>query len=292
MNNYLRHLLSAWSLLAFSILLINSPQLFAEKSSNPVSNKEKSHVTLLNRGTDSQPVFDVRNDYVGPVEFELTADEFINMKSEPALPLRIVIPAKTTRHLCQLMQISKNETWSYTYSTRYVLGKPKVRHLTGKPYLLPFDVLQQHVISQAYEGKRSHQTPATRYAIDIDMPEGTSVFAMRSGHIMEISRERLNGNKKTVPALQIRILHQDGTMGLYAHLKTDSIAVREGQRVQRGQLIATSGTSYKENIKPHLHFALQRNTGMKLESIPFQLLGYSGAATTPKAGLMLRHPPY
>lgn len=264
----------------------------AAETNTATSNTEKPHITLINRGSDSQPVFDVRNDYNGPIEFELSADEFVNMKSEPALPIRKLIPAKTTAHLCQLMQISANESWSYTYSTRYVLGKPNARHLTGKSYRLPFDEIQQHSISQGYEGKRSHQTPATKYAIDIDMDEGTQVFAMRSGHVMEISRERLDGNKKSVPDLQVRILHQDGTMGLYAHLKNGSLAVREGQRIQRGQLIASVGPSYKEKIKAHLHFALQRNTGMQLESIPFQLLTYPGSSVSPKKGLSLRHPAY
>ncbi len=279
-------------MLIFAGLLFGIKPLSAAENKSSATPTEKSHVTLINRGTDSQPVFDVRNDYPGPIEFELSADEFVNMKSEPALPIRKVIPAKTTVHFCQLMQISANEPWSYTYSSRYVLGKPHVRHLTGKPYGLPFDEVQQHIISQAFEGRRSHQSPATKYAIDIDMPVGAKVFAMRSGHVMEITRERLDGNKKSVPALQIRILHQDGTMGLYAQLKQGSIAVREGQRVQRGQLIAASGPSYEENVKPHLHFALQRNAGMQLESIPFQLLGYSRSPVTPKTGLTLRHPPY
>ncbi len=292
MNSRYRTLFSAFTLLALSNLLFGAQPVLAAENNTSASTTEKSHVILINRGTDSQPVFDVRNKYNGPIEFELTADEFINMKSEPALPIRKLIPAKTTVHLCQLMQISANESWSYTYSSRYVLGKPNARHLTGKPYGLPFGEVKQYVISQAYEGKRSHQTPATKYAIDIDMPEGSNVFAMRSGHVMEITRERLNENKKSVPALQIRILHQDGTMGLYAHLKEGSITVRERQRVQRGQLIAASGPSYKEKVKPHLHFAVQRNAGMQLESIPFQLLGYSGSAITPKAGLTLRHPPY
>ena len=278
-----------------TVLLLLGSLLFCTQhtpAAGNSSNAEKSRVTLLNRGSDSQPVFDVRNDYPGPIEFELSADEFINMKSEPALPIRKVIPAYTTTHLCHFKQISLSEPWSYTYTTRYVPGKPGVHHLTGKPYHLPFDEIQQFVISQGFEGKRSHQTPATKYAIDIDMPEGTRVYAMRSGRVMEITRERLIDDPKSVPALQIRILHQDGTMGLYAHLKNGSIAVREGQRVQRGQFIAASGPSYREGVKPHLHFALLRNAGMRLESIPFQLTGFEGHAITPKAGMLLRHPPY
>jgi len=281
-----------FALLLISSLLFWVQPILADKTQHSAPSAKKTRVSLINRGSDERPVFDVRNNYNGPIEFELSADEFVNMKSEPALPIRKLIPAKTTVHLCQLMQISASEPWSYTYSTRYELGKPGARHLTGKAYRLPFDEVQQHTLSQGYEGARSHQTPATKYAIDIDMPQGTKVFAMRSGHVMEISRARLDGNKSSVPALQIRILHQDGTMGLYAHLTKGSLAVREGQRVQRGQLIAASGPSYKEKIKPHLHFALQRNVGMQLESIPFQLLTYPGSAVTPKAGMTLRHPAY
>ncbi len=291
MNRYDRFFsLPAFALLTLSCLLSWAGHAAATQNSHVGT--QKSQVTLINRGTDSQPVFDVHNDYYGPIEFELSADEFVNMKSEPALPVRNVIPAKTTVQLCRLTQISAHEPWSYTYSTRYVPGKPGVRHLTGKPYGLPFGEIQQFVISQGFNGKRSHQTPATKYAIDIDMPEGTEVLAMRSGRIMEITRARLNNDPKSVPALQIRILHQDGTMGLYAHLKKNSIAVHEGQRVHRGQLIAASGPSYKEKVKPHLHFALQRNVGMQLESIPFQISSFSGSGITPKVGLRLRHSPY
>ncbi|HEB87094.1 MAG TPA: M23 family metallopeptidase [Gammaproteobacteria bacterium] len=291
MNDYYR----SSALLAFVLLTLSSLLGWAghaEAAQNSHAAEKKSQVTLINRGTDSQPVFDVRNNYDGPIEFELSAGEFVNMKSEPALPVRKVIPAKTTIHLCRLMQISAHEPWSYTYSTRYVLGKPGVRQLTGKPYGLPFGEVQQFVISQGFEGRRSHQTPATRYAIDIDMPQGTEVLAMRSGRVMEITRARLNNDKKSVPVLQIRILHQDGTIGLYAYLKKGSIAVHEGQRVQRGQLIAASGPSYKKNVKPHLHFAVQRNAGMRLESIPFQIISFSGSGITPKAGMTLRHSPY
>ncbi|HEB56224.1 MAG TPA: M23 family metallopeptidase [Gammaproteobacteria bacterium] len=280
----------AFALLTLSCLLIWTRHAAAEQNSQ--AEIKKPQVTLINRGTDSHPIFDVYNDYYGPIEFELSADEFVNMKSEPVLPIRKVIPAKATVQLCRLTQISPHDPWSYTYSTRYVPGKPGVRHLTGKPYGLPFGEIQQFVISQGFKGRRSHQTLATKYAIDIDMPEGTEILAMRSGRVMEITRARLNNDPKSVPALQIRILHQDGTMGLYAHLKKGSIAVHEGQRVHRGQLIAASGPSYKEGVKPHLHFALQRNAGMQLESIPFQIISFSGSAITPKVGLRLRHSPY
>lgn len=67
-------------------------------------------------------------------------------------------------------------------------------------------------------------------------------------------------------------------MTLYAHLKTGSGVVGPGQHVKAGQLLALSGnTGYSTG--PHLHFAVQRNDGTRLISIPFNLKGI-----TPKKG--------
>ena len=70
-------------------------------------------------------------------------------------------------------------------------------------------------------------------------------------------------------ANHVRILHDDGTMALYAHLDLASVIVRPGARVRAGQKIARSGnTGFSSG--PHLHFAIQQNVGMKLISVPFR----------------------
>ena len=66
----------------------------------------------------------------------------------------------------------------------------------------------------------------------------------------------------------MRILHDDGTMGVYLHLMKGSVAVREGQRVETGTRIARSGNT-GNSTGPHLHFVVQRNVGLAIESIPF-----------------------
>jgi murein DD-endopeptidase MepM/ murein hydrolase activator NlpD len=73
----------------------------------------------------------------------------------------------------------------------------------------------------------------------------------------------------------IRVLHSDGTMALYAHLQENGVLVKPGQSVSLGQHIAYSGnTGFTSG--PHLHFALQMNTGMRLVSIPFRMVGPGG----------------
>jgi murein DD-endopeptidase MepM/ murein hydrolase activator NlpD len=73
----------------------------------------------------------------------------------------------------------------------------------------------------------------------------------------------------------IRILHDDGSMALYAHLQEDGVEVVPGEQVGLGQRIGLTGnTGYTSG--PHLHFAVQLNAGMRLVSIPFRMVGPDG----------------
>lgn len=59
-------------------------------------------------------------------------------------------------------------------------------------------------------------------------------------------------------------------MGVYLHLMRHSVLVAEGQRVQVGTPLARSGNTGNSS-GPHLHFVIQRNVGLALESIPLRL---------------------
>ena len=83
----------------------------------------------------------------------------------------------------------------------------------------------------------------------------------------------------------IYVLHDDGTFGIYAHLRQRSAVVTPGLRVRTGQIIAQSGnTGYSTG--PHLHFAVLRNAGLKWQSVPFKV-ALAGAVITPSKGLVL-----
>ena len=63
-------------------------------------------------------------------------------------------------------------------------------------------------------------------------------------------------------------MHDDGTMGVYLHLQRGSVRVQPGQRIATGSPIARSGNTGR-STGPHLHFVVQRNIGLAVESIPF-----------------------
>jgi murein DD-endopeptidase MepM/ murein hydrolase activator NlpD len=124
------------------------------------------------------------------------------------------------------------------------------------------------------------------------MPEGTPICAARAGVVMDVAGDFFEGGRSAARygarANYVRILHDDGTMAVYAHLKLESIRVRLGAKVSRGQVIASSGnTGYSSG--PHLHFAVERNAGMRLASVPFRFDDGSGTGVEPATSQTLGH---
>ncbi|HEX6572085.1 MAG TPA: M23 family metallopeptidase, partial [Steroidobacteraceae bacterium] len=77
-----------------------------------------------------------------------------------------------------------------------------------------------------------------------------------------------------------------GTYAIYAHLQLDTVRVRPGQRVGRGEYIANSGnTGFSSG--PHLHFVVLRNVGLRSESLPVTFAGVGGTVVAARSGEML-----
>jgi murein DD-endopeptidase MepM/ murein hydrolase activator NlpD len=111
------------------------------------------------------------------------------------------------------------------------------------------------------------------------------VLAARSGVVMQVESgfDKAGSNRKKYAerANLVRIIHDDGTMALYAHLQENGVYVKVGERVGVGQQIGASGnTGFSSG--PHLHFAVQVNRGMQLLSIPFRLAEPAGGVGAPR----------
>ncbi|MDH4414581.1 MAG: peptidoglycan DD-metalloendopeptidase family protein [Rhizobium sp.] len=93
------------------------------------------------------------------------------------------------------------------------------------------------------EGKRSD-------GIAISVPQGTPIKAAENGVVIYAG----NGLKELGNTVLVR--HDDGKVTVYGH--ADSLSVQRGQKVQRGQTIATSGMT--GNVKrPMLHFEVRKD---------------------------------
>ena len=208
----------------------------------------------------------VRNDLYAPVEVELSFAGLNNVHGVSGQPIRRVLPARSHSRLALLTAISAGKPLVYTPKFQYSLGDP-TGTAQGYRYPLPWRG-GPFRLTQGANGQYSHFGPKSRYAMDIAMPVGTPIIAARAGVV--VKTENAQTGRGTDPSGNfVRILHDDGTMGVYLHLKQGSVSVREGQRVNVGSPLALSGNTVNSS-GPHLHFVVQRNTGLGLVSIPYR----------------------
>jgi len=215
------------------------------------------------KGTD---VVFVRNDLYAPVEVALAFTGMSNVRGAPTETIRRVLPARSNTRLALLTAVSGGKPLVYTPQFQYSLGDPAG---AAQSYRYPFPWRGGPFrLSQGANGDYSHYGPKNKYAMDIAMPVGTPIIAARAGVVVKIENSQ-NGRGTDPSGNFVRVLHDDGTMGVYLHLKQGSVSVREGQRVSVGSPLALSGNTGNSS-GPHLHFVVQRNTGGGLVSIPYQ----------------------
>jgi hypothetical protein len=248
-------------------------------------------IRMRQEGTKEAPLYIVFNDFWGPVEIELKLLDAENVLSEPPLPARFVIPGQQEKILVGLGALDQTQGYQYRLSMSSVPGPPISQPVDGIIILPPFAPSEQYPISQGFQGSKTHTSPDSEYAIDIVMPVGTAIHAVRSGTVMDVeedfNRGGANLEKFGDKANHVRILHEDGTMALYAHLDLASVIVRPGGRIRAGQKIARSGnTGFSSG--PHLHLAIQQNTGMNLISVPFRFQTSEGQPKAPEEQQILQ----
>lgn len=219
------------------------------------------------------------NRLAGPIEVLLGFSESRNIRGEPALPARATVPARGSVLVARLRADDPRREGSFGLSLAGVPGHPSARPRDVE-YLPPLRQSRMR-IDQGFGGGFSHDDAQNRHALDFAADVGTPVFAARAGTVMQVesdfSQAGLKREKYGGRANFVRILHDDGTMALYAHMATDGVYVRVGQQVQAGQRIGLSGNT-GFTTGPHLHFVVQVNRGMRLVSIPYRMRGVATAA--------------
>jgi murein DD-endopeptidase MepM/ murein hydrolase activator NlpD len=240
-------------------------------------------------GTDEDRSIVLVNNTGGPVSVEIEIEDARNVRTEPAvLPARVVVAGRSEARALHILATDPKAGFKYRYKYTYLPGDYRATPDAGARYALPFPADRKFRIGQGFDGKFSHTEPSNEYAVDIGMPEGTPVLAAREGVVMTVDNDYsgngLDMSKYGDRANNVRIVHADGTMAVYAHLQLESARVQVGDHVHAGQVLALSGdTGYSSG--PHLHFVVQRNANMTMLAVPFQFVGADGNAFTPTEGM-------
>jgi len=155
---------------------------------------------------------------------------------------------------------------------------------TDTYYRIPFG--GEWEVSQGNNGTFTHNGNQ-KYAFDFPKDSGTIILAARGGIVTQAKESSsqscwdpdaddgegacVNCTGSASPN-RIRILHQDGTEGVYSHIKKNGVLVTVGQRVYRGDVIGRVGTTGC-STGPHLHFHVVEEEGSGV-TIPIKFEAY------------------
>lgn len=252
----------------FSSLLLLPLAGWAE---SPDPERSTNDLTLDMAESVTGAVLSVEN--LRPMPYELVIERTSSQGTERTT--KILGPNSTTT----LMEF---EGWTRQRAKEYLrdhyrfvgwMGDPTtIDHNDDYLYRLPFREGRRYLLSQGFNGKLSHQSEASRYALDFQLEVGEPVHAAREGLVAKVVDwfDEAGGPESIDRANLIIILHDDGTMAHYVHLEHGGSRVQEGERVIRGQHIGTSGmTGFTRG--PHLHFVVR---GERDRAIPIRFEGY------------------
>ena len=161
--------------------------------------------------------------------------------------------------------------------TRAEFGDP-----AESPYLLPFPPGERYQVSQSYciqlGGHRD------QLAYDFAMPIGRDVLAMRAGKVIAVKEDSPDDGWTEGSHNYVFILHADGSVAFYAHLRQDGVGVEVNDRVDAGEVIAESGNSGRTG-GAHLHVQVFRRWPPNdQESLPINFRNATGPLD-PRGGL-------
>lgn len=141
---------------------------------------------------------------------------------------------------------------NYRYSYRYFRENMSSEMGHDFIYELPVSSENAILVNQGNNGQFSHKNIN---ALDIVLPIGIDVLAMRGGEVVSVKEDSQVGCPRKICAdlaNYVKILHDDETYAEYYHLDYNSVLVEIGDTVQVSQVLAKSGnTGFSSG--PHLH---------------------------------------
>ena len=141
---------------------------------------------------------------------------------------------------------------SKSFDEIYEMAKNKNEMLACIPAIMPVKDTDIYRISSHYGQRTDPFYKVTKFhgGIDFSGPVGLGIYATGDGVVKKVEKNK-NGYGNN-----ILVDHGFGYMTRYAHLNT--IMVKKGDKVKRGQEIGTMGNTGKSTA-PHLHYEVIKN---------------------------------
>jgi len=152
------------------------------------------------------------------------------------------------------------------------MSRPMPFVIATAGYKLPTAAGIPWVVTQGPYGTFSHWGNSL-HAFDIAPHAGSCVVAMKAGIVYTHDLGLAQDHRHHSFGNYITIDHGNGEFSHYAHLATGTFVVKNGQRVEQGQALATAGNSgytLGEGGGYHVHVSVTRALPIASSSVPFQ----------------------
>ncbi len=141
---------------------------------------------------------------------------------------------------------------SKSFDEVYEMARNKEEMLACIPAIQPVSNKELKRLSSFYGNRIDpiYKVEKFHAGVDFSAPRGTPIYASGAGEVTRTRRAK-NGYGNSVT-----INHGFGYSTFYAHIR--NIKVKKGDKVIRGQVIATVGNTGKSTA-PHLHYEVRKN---------------------------------
>jgi hypothetical protein len=195
----------------------------------------------------------LKNSLDCPLRFYIsTSDSTINKSLHSLYPITF----RSKKDTLIMIQVHSNSPGKLETSWGACMGDLD-RKIDYNKIDLPFCKGESYKIVQGYNGKHSHHTDYSRYAIDFGLQTNDTICAADDGFVVGVIKDyTIGGNDKRFEefANYITLYHpHSGLYTQYAHLKYNGSLVKVGDTVKQGQSIGLVGMTGFTSIA-HLHF--------------------------------------
>ena len=197
---------------------------------------------------------------------------------------------KTNRLITFFYQYNSPEKNLYAYKS----SAERLAHLWDVQLKLPF--FGEWTVTQGYDGEHTHKDE-WRHALDFEIldDEGSpfrgtgekcidyycfdkAVLSPSGGTVEEVINDIPDNSIGEIDLVNnwgntVIIRHREGLYSKLSHLRENSVTVKKGDTVKKGQRIAKCGNSGHSPV-PHLHFQLQSTPWVGSTTIEFPLSHY------------------
>ncbi|MBR4850032.1 MAG: peptidoglycan DD-metalloendopeptidase family protein [Alistipes sp.] len=245
-------------------LLFDTPAEYALRHS---TDRLKAEYKVLSERYDSLALVvenvAERDRNIFAILFDSEPYDFASEYNQERIELHESLLEKSNREMTASLEVSLDELerkigqLEASYSTLNESISSLGSSLNNIPSIQPVTNHELTLLTAAY-GTLMHpfyRTLQNHQGVDYAVAEGTRIFATADGIVKEVK------GKNSTSGITVVIDHRNGYTTSYSHLQ--SVKVKRGRKVQRGDIIALSGNSGL-SLAPHLHYEVRHN-GMRVD---------------------------